>query len=76
MKVIVYGTGCKTCHALHDSVLKVVKDHEIDAEVIYETDIKKIIAKGIMQMPALEVDGKMKCMGRVPKEKELLIYLR
>lgn len=75
MKIIIYGTGCKSCHTLHESVLAVVKKHGINAEVVYETDLKTIIGKGIMQMPALEVDGKMKCMGRVPKEKELLIYL-
>lgn len=75
MKIVVYGTGCKSCHALHKGVLEVVKKHEIDAEVVYETDLKTIIAKGIMQMPALEVDAKIKCMGKVPKEKELLIYL-
>ena len=74
MKIVVYGTGCKSCKALHENVLETVKKHGIDAEVVYETDLKTIMAKGIMQMPALEVDDKMKCMGRVPKEKELLIY--
>jgi small redox-active disulfide protein 2 len=74
MKITVYGSGCKSCHALYESVLEVVKKYAIDAEVVYETDLKKIIARGIMQMPGLEVDGKMKCVGRVPKEKELLIY--
>jgi len=76
MKIVVYGTGCKSCHALHESVLETVKKHGIDAEVFYETDLKTIIGKGIMQMPALEVDGRIKCMGRVPKEKELLTYLK
>jgi small redox-active disulfide protein 2 len=74
MKIVVYGTGCKSCHALHESVLKTVKKYEIDAEVVYESDLRTIIGKGIMQMPALEVDGKIKSTGRVPKEKDLLIY--
>ena len=76
MKVVVYGTGCKSCHALHESVLKVVKDNAINAEVVYETNLNTIIGKGIMQMPALEVDGKIKFMGRVQKGKELIAYLR
>ncbi len=75
MKIVVYGTGCKKCHALHESVLAVVKKQGIDAEVVYENDLKTIIGKGIMQMPALEVDGKIKSLGRVPKEKEILIFL-
>lgn len=74
MKIVVYGTGCKSCHTLHENVLKAVKDNAINADVVYETDLKTIINKGIMQMPALEVDGKIKCAGKVPKEKELLFY--
>lgn len=74
MKIVVYGSGCKSCHMLHESVLKVVKDNAIDAEVIYENDLSIIVGKGIMQMPALEVDGKIICKGRIPKEKELLTF--
>lgn len=76
MKITVYGTGCKSCKALHESVLKVVKDNAIAAEVVYENDLRTIIGKGIMQLPALEVDGKIKLAGRVPKEKELAEYLK
>lgn len=72
MKIVVYGTGCKKCKELHDSVEKVIKDNAIEAEVVYENDLKTIIGKGIMQMPALEVDGQYKVLGRVPKEKELI----
>lgn len=75
MKITVYGTGCKNCQALHDNVLKVVKNNGIDAEVFYEKDLKTIIGKGFMQMPVLEVDGQVKVRGRVPKEKELLKLL-
>lgn len=75
MKITVYGTGCKNCQALHDSVLNVVKNNGIEAEVFYEKDLKTIIGKGFMQMPALEVDGQLKVLGRVPKEKELLKIL-
>lgn len=76
MKIIVYGTGCKSCHALFESVSNVIKDNSIDAELIYEKDLRTIIGKGIMQMPALEVDGKIIVSGRIPKEKELLSLLK
>lgn len=72
MKIVVYGTGCKKCKELHENILKTIKNNAIEAEVIYENDLKTIIGKGIMQMPAIEVDGEYKVMGRVPKEKELL----
>lgn len=72
MKIVVYGTGCKKCQELHDIVTKVLKDNNIEAELIYEKDLKTIIGKGIMQMPALEMDGKIRIAGRIPKEKELI----
>lgn len=75
MKIIVYGTGCKKCKSLYESVLKTVKNNAINAEVVYETNLRTIIEKGIMQMPALEVDGQIKSAGRVLKEKDLLILL-
>ena len=75
MKIIVYGTGCKKCKSLYENVLKTVKNHAIDAEVVYETNLSTIIEKGIMQMPALEVDGQIKSAGRVLKEKDILPIL-
>ena len=76
MKIIVYGTGCKSCKTLYENVLKTVKDNAINAEVVYETNLRTIIEKGIMQMPALEVDGQIKSAGRVLKEKDLLLLLQ
>lgn len=71
MKIIVYGTGCKTCKLLHKRVLQVVEDNNIDAEVIYETSMNNIIKRGIMQTPALEVNNKIIHNGKVPKIKDL-----
>lgn len=76
MKIVVYGTGCKSCHTLHERVKSVVKDNNINAEIIYETDLNVILNKGIMRMPALEIDGIIKSMGAVLKEKELISLLK
>lgn len=58
MKISVLGSGCATCRKLHESVIKVVKDEKIDAEVEYSTDVTKIVELGIMHSPVLVVDGK------------------
>lgn len=76
MEIIVYGTGCKSCEMLHNNVQNVVKENAIKADIIYEKSLKVIMEKGIIQLPALSVDGKIKSMGRVPKEKEILLYLK
>lgn len=71
MKIVVYGTGCKTCKLLHERVLLIIKENYIDAEVLYETDINNIVKKGLLQTPALEVNNKIVLTGRVPKIKDL-----
>lgn len=58
MKIAVLGSGCTTCKKLHVAVEKVVKDENIDAEVEYSTDIRRIVELGLMMSPVLTVDGK------------------
>jgi len=58
MRISVFGSGCATCKKLHESVLKVVKNEKIDAEVEYSTDVTKIVELGLMHSPVLVVDGK------------------
>jgi len=58
MKISVLGSGCATCKKLHESVLKVVKDEKIDAEVEYSDDVTKIVELGLMHSPVLVIDGK------------------
>lgn len=58
MKISVFGSGCATCKKLHESVLKVVKDEKINAEVEYSDDVAKIVELGLMHSPVLVVDGK------------------
>lgn len=58
MKISVLGSGCATCKKLHESVLKIVKDENLNAEVEYSTDVTKIVELGLMHSPVLVVDGK------------------
>lgn len=71
MKIVVYGSGCKSCELLHGRVLSVIRKKNIDADVDYIKDLAAIISKGIMQLPALEIDGKIVIGGRVPTENEI-----
>ena len=48
-----------------------VKEMNVVADVVYETDMIQIVKTGIMQTPGLMINGKIKSMGRVPKIKEI-----
>lgn len=75
MKVEVLGTGCAKCHKLEETVRDLVKENDIDAEVVKVEDLKVISGYGVFMTPALVVDGEVKVAGKLPKESEILKWL-
>lgn len=64
MKIKVLGTGCAGCRALYETVCKVVVEAGIDAEIVKEEDIAKILEYGVYSLPALVVEDKVVSSGR------------
>ena len=75
MVIKVLGSGCANCTKLYDNTKDAVESLGIDATIEKVTDIKDIMAYGVMRTPALVVDGKVKVMGRVPSAEEIKKYL-
>lgn len=75
MKIQVLGSGCPTCKALYELVQKTVKEMGMDQEVEYITDINKLIEEGIAISPALKIDGKVVCAGRIPSVDEIKKFI-
>lgn len=76
MEIKVLGTGCSSCRALYDTVKEAVSQLGIDAEVVKEEDIMKIMEYNVMSLPALVVDGKVVSKGKklsVEQVKDLLV---
>ena len=72
MKIItVYGPGCVKCTQTLDLVRKVVAETGADAKVEKVSDIREMVAAGILSTPAVAVDGVVKVSGRVPKADEV-----
>lgn len=69
--VKVLGTGCPSCHALLESTKEAVKSMGASVEVEYVTDLEKIMAYGVMSMPALVVNEKVVSMGKVLKAQDV-----
>lgn len=64
MKIEVLGTGCSGCRALYDATIRAVEESGLDATVVKQEEIEKIIEYGVMSLPALAVDGKVVSAGR------------
>lgn len=67
----VLGSGCKNCHALLEAAKDAVRALNLDLEVDYVTDMEKIMAYGVMRMPALVVNEQVVSMGKVLKASEV-----
>lgn len=65
MKVL--GAGCKSCHEQYEYAKAAVKAMGLSIEVEYITDMEKVMAYGVMRMPALVVNEKVVSMGKVLK---------
>jgi small redox-active disulfide protein 2 len=71
MEIKILGTGCSNCKNLEKAAREAVAELNLDATVIKEEDIVKIMSYGIMRTPGLVVNEKVMVYGRVPSVKEI-----
>lgn len=74
--VAILGSGCSKCKLLEQRLQDLKATHALDINVVKVTDLEQIIAHGVMMTPGLVVDGQLKSVGTVPKESQLLEWLK
>lgn len=75
MEIKVLGTGCAGCKALYETTKQAVTELGINATVVKEKDLMKIMSYNVLSLPALVVDGKVLSSGKklsISEIKELL----
>lgn len=75
MLIKVLGPGCKKCHETEKVVRDAVAETGADASVEYVTDLGEIARHGIFTTPAVIVDGKTVCVGKVPTRSDVKGWL-
>jgi small redox-active disulfide protein 2 len=76
MKVQILGPGCSKCKTLEQRVRQLVEKHQLPVEVEKVTDIQEMIKYGIMMTPGLIIDGVVKSVGSIPKDAQLLEWMK
>ncbi|MCX5817329.1 MAG: thioredoxin family protein [Proteobacteria bacterium] len=71
MKIQILGSGCQNCMKLAKNAEEAVKAKGTECEIVKVTDIKEIMSYGVMQTPAIAIDGKVKSVGRVLSVEEI-----
>ncbi len=76
IQILVIGPGCSRCKTLALLTEQAVKELGLAAEINKVTDLKQIMALGVMMTPALAVNGTIKVVGKVPSVAEIKALLQ
>ena len=75
MEIKILGPGCKRCEKTAARIKQIVDESGSDVRVTKVTDMMEIAGYGVIGTPAVIVDGKVKCSGKVPGKKEIKEWL-
>jgi hypothetical protein len=71
LKIEIIGCNCSKCNELDEAVRKVSDDMGHKAAIHRESSNCGVVRSGVTQTPALKINGKNKCQGRVPSPEEI-----
>ena len=75
LEIKVLGMGCAQCHSLTQTVMELLTELDLPADLDHVTDIKEIARYGVMGTPALVINGKVAAVGKVPPRNQLKAWL-
>jgi hypothetical protein len=77
MEIKLFGAiGCGTCLDLEMAVFNALAELGIDAAVDKIEEANLVKKYGVEGLPAVMINGQLKCIGRVPGKQELLTWIR
>ncbi|MCX8109117.1 MAG: thioredoxin family protein [Verrucomicrobiae bacterium] len=76
MQLTVIGPGCARCQTLAKLTEQAAQELGLEYELIKVTDLRQIMALGVMMTPALAINGTVRVVGKVPSLAELKTLLR
>lgn len=72
----ILGPGCVSCNNLQKIVIEVMSGMGLGADIFQVHDLDEIGRFGITMTPALLINGKVKCAGRLPTSSQVEEWLR
>ncbi len=75
IEIKVLGPGCPQCDRMEAEILDLLAETGLPADLEHVRDMQEIAAYGVMGMPALVMDGKVMCAGKVPRKSQLAKWL-
>ncbi len=75
LEVTILGPGCYSCDKLEQDVMAVLSETGIQAGLNHITDPSLIAQYGVLALPALIINGKVKSKGTVPQKSMIKKWL-
>jgi small redox-active disulfide protein 2 len=75
-EIRVIGPGCPRCRQTYVEVERAVALAGKPAHVIMVEDVRELIPHRVVSTPAVVMDGRLRCAGRVPRADEIAGWLR
>ncbi len=75
LSIKILGPGCPSCERLEQTVMEVLVELGLPAEVEHVRDLKGITALGVFGIPALIINDEVKAVGQAPTKEILKTWL-
>lgn len=76
MEIKILGACCSNCRKLEENARQAVKELGIEASVTKVEDVKQIMKYGVMRIPALVINEKVRSYGKVNTVEEIKKFLQ
>jgi len=81
LDIKVLGSGCAACNQVEQQAMTALEalaeeDPALEATILHVTDYGEIMKYPVMFTPALVVNEKLVCAGRIPTVEETIAWLR
>lgn len=73
--VKILAPGCQSCEQLEQTVMAVLEELDLPADIEHIRDLKEIHALGVFGTPALMINNELKAKGIVPSRDRLKAWL-
>ena len=75
VEVVLLGLGCFSCHQLEKDIMAILSETGIRASFNFITDPSLMSQYGILPMPALIINGRVKSKGNIPLKSQIKKWL-
>jgi small redox-active disulfide protein 2 len=76
LQVRVLGLGCVNCRKLEQETIGALAELNLTADFDKVQDMKEIARYGVRGIPALVINGQVRCVGRLPVREQIKKWLK